>query len=192
LYRYIKSLEAEIESLKSTANELRAELEMYRTKKKTFNTIPNDPNSHDARVWIREEIMKHMENMVKNNKSMSDNDLKDWICYLDANHGLLSESRKTLIRNNIKTLIDKLLPDFVKCVFVRSEENVEFESEELGKLIRSSKYQYNEIVKKKDISDWEKWMVLMNLNKEQWHKMSELKEFAQNSRKAYTKYAYNY
>ena len=31
-------------------------------------------------------------------------------------------------------------------------------------------------------------MVLMNLNKDQCHKMSELKEFAQKSRKAYTKY----
>lgn len=156
IYRYIKSLEAEIESLKSTVAELRGELEMHRTKKNTFTPLQHDPNSRDARVCIREEIMKHMENMVKNNKMMSDNDLKDCICYLDANHGLLSENRKTLIRNNIKTLIDKLLPDFVKCVIVRSEENVEFESEELGKLIRSSKYQYYEIAKKKDISDWEK------------------------------------
>jgi hypothetical protein len=50
IYRYIKSLEAEIESLKSTVAELRGELEMHRTKKNTFTPLQNDPNSREARV----------------------------------------------------------------------------------------------------------------------------------------------
>lgn len=134
-----------------------------------------------------------MENMVKEHKEdehvqgLQSNDLKECIGYLEANHGPLSEGRKGLIRNNIKTLIDKLLPDFVKCVLWRSDEKVEFESENLDKMLRCSKYQLNEIVKKKEISDWEKCIVLMDLNKDQRMKMQELKVFAQKSRKSFTK-----
>lgn len=92
-----------------------------------------------------------------------------------------------MIRNTFKNLIDKLLPDFVKCVLLRSDEKVEFESEELSKMMRCSKYQLNEIVNKKEISDWERCMVMMNCNKEQREKMRELQLFAQKSRKSLTK-----
>jgi hypothetical protein len=137
--------------------------------------------------------MKHIELMVKEqqsdnvNKNSQDNDLKDCIGYLEANHGPMSDSRKSLVRNNIKDLIDKLLPDFVKCVLLRSDEEVEFESESLNKMMKCSKYQLSEIVNKKGVSDWEKCIVLMDLNKEQRQKMRELKILAQNSRKAFTK-----
>ena len=136
--------------------------------------------------------MKYMENMVKefqndkDNEDKQDNDLREWIGYLEANHGPLCHSKKNLIRNNFKTLIDKLLPDFVKSVLLRSEDNVEFESEEFMKVMRCSKYQFNELIKKNQVSDWEKWFVLMDLNKEQIEKMNELKKFAQRSRKVFT------
>lgn len=171
--------------MKSTVLELRRELEIYKSRS-SLDQSHNQSNL-DARICIREEVMKHMENMVKDNKAMRENDLKECIGYLEANHGTLSENRRTMIRNSIKTLIDKLLPDFVKCVFLRSEEKVEFEGEELTKLMRSSKYQYNEMVKNKEVGDWEKCMVLMDLNKEQRQKMSELKIFAQKSRTNFTK-----
>jgi len=98
-----------------------------------------------------------MESMVNDHKTFQNNDLKDWISYLEANHGPLSNDRKDLIRKSIKTLIDKLIPDFVKCVFVRSDEQVDLHSEELHKIMKCSKYQYNEIIQKKNIGDWEKW-----------------------------------
>lgn len=54
-------------------------------------------------------------------------------------------------------------------------------------MMRCSKYQLNEMVKTRQVSDWEKCMIMMDLNKEQREKMRELKIFAQKSRKAYTK-----
>lgn len=85
--------------------------------------------------------MKHMEKMIKDNTDQSefqpqDNDLKECIGYLEANHGPLSQSRKSMIRGYFKSLIEKLLPDFVKCVLLRSDEKVEFESAELNKMMR--------------------------------------------------------
>lgn len=133
-----------------------------------------------------------MEKMINQQDENTDNhlqenDLKECIGYLDTNHGVLSQGRKAMIRKYFKSLIDRLLPDFVKCVILRSDEKVEFESEELNKMMRCSKYQFNEIVNKKNVSDWEKCMVLMDLNKEQREKMRELKSFAQKSRKSYTR-----
>lgn len=184
---YIQSLENQITSLRSTVTELRSELDKH--KKKGAHELLANPNSVEARRCIREEVMKHIEQMIKEDqdnkliKHSQDNDLKECIGYLEANHGPLSENRKAIIRNTIKTLIDKLLPDFVKCVLLRSDEKVEFESENLSKMMKCSKYQYTEIINKKDVTDWEKCMVLMDLNKEQLQKMRELKIFAQNSRK---------
>jgi hypothetical protein len=69
---------------------------------------------------MQEEIMKHMEEMLgkfqsdDNNKIKQENDLKECIGYLEANHGPMSKNRKNLISKNFKVLIDKLLPDFVK------------------------------------------------------------------------------
>jgi hypothetical protein len=69
---------------------------------------------------MQEEIMKHMEEMIKqfqtddSQKLKQENDLKECIGYLEANHGPMSKNRKNMIRNNFKVLIDKLLPDFVK------------------------------------------------------------------------------
>lgn len=65
-----------------------------------------------------------------------ENDLKECIGYLEANHGPFSFSKKKVIRDNFKTLIDKLLPDFVKSVIIRSEDKVKFESEEFMKMMR--------------------------------------------------------
>jgi hypothetical protein len=72
-------------------------------------------------------------------------------------------------------------------VLIRSEDKVEFQSDDLNKMMRCSKYQLNEMVKNRHISDWEKCTVMMDLNKDQREKMRELKIFAQKSRKAYTK-----
>lgn len=123
----------------------------------------------------------------KLNVDAQENDLKECIGYLEANHGPFNSSRKKVIRDNFKTLINKILPDFVKSVFFRSEDRVEFESEDFMKMMRCSKYQFNEFIKKNQVSDWEKLFVLMNLNKEQREKMRELKIFAQRSRKIFKK-----
>ena len=134
--------------------------------------------------------MELMMKEFKNNKlnvEAKENDLKECIGYLEANHGPLSSSRKKVIRDNFRALIDKILPDFVKSVILRSEDKVEFESEDFMKMMRCSKYQFNEFIKKNQVSDWEKCFVLMNLNKEQMDKMRELKVFAQKSRKTFTK-----
>ena len=152
-----------------------------------------DPTSLEAQRAIREEVMRHMEEMIKefhpndSSQGKQENDLKECIGYLEANHGPMSQTRKTLIRKNFKTLIDKLLPDFVKAVLLRSDEKVEFESDNLSKMMRCSKYQFNEIVNKRDVSDWEKCMVLMDLDKDQRQKMRELQLFAQQSRRSYTR-----
>lgn len=125
-----------------------------------------------------------MEHIVKasegKQESMAE---RDFISILEANHGLLNSDRKNVIRSSIDTLIDKLLPDFVKCVFVLSEESNESEPEKLDKMMRCSKYQYKEMIQKKNVSDWEELYVIMNLDNEQRDRMVELKRFAQQSRK---------
>lgn len=78
--------------------------------------------------------MRQMEFMLKESKSkIKNNDLHDCISLLEANHGLLNNDRKKLIRRNIKTLIDKLLPDFVKYLFVISDESNDEKSDDLTK-----------------------------------------------------------
>lgn len=137
--------------------------------------------------------MNHMESMLKEFQNNSEtiknqeNELKECIGYLEAHHGPFSHSKKKVIRDSFKTLIDRLLPDFVKSVILRSEDTVKFDSEEFMKMMRCSKYQFNEFIKRNQVSDWEKMFVLMDLNKEQMDKMRELKIFAQKSRKEFTK-----
>jgi hypothetical protein len=100
--------------LKNTITQLRDEL-ITAKERTSFNPHSFDPNSIDAKKSLQDEVMKHMENMVNESKlKHNNNDLKDCISLLEANHGVLNSDRKNLIRNNIKTLIDKLLPDFVK------------------------------------------------------------------------------
>ena len=115
---YIQSLESEIEGLKSTIIELRSEIALKKSKT-SFEELCKNPNSAEAQRCIREEIMKHMEKMVNQQSDQTDhhsqeNDLKECIGYLDTNHGVLSQNRKSMIRKNFKKLIDRLLPDFVK------------------------------------------------------------------------------
>lgn len=154
-----------------------------------MNAHSFDPNSIDAKKSLQDEVMKHMEHMVKESKmKQNNNDLKDCISLLEANHGVLNDDRKNLIRNNIKVLIDKLLPDFVKCVFVKSEGDVDLSQDDISKMMRCSKYQYKELMQKRTVSDWEKIFLLMNLDKDQREKMGELKSEAQQSRKIYARY----
>lgn len=180
---YIQSLEDEIKELKSTVCELRNEIKVYKDCEKVaeFNV---DPTTVKAKQYISEEILRTMEKMVKD-KGKEEHDLKECISYLEANHGPMCKDRQSLIKNIFKTLIDKLLPDFIKCVFSRCEDQTECKEEELNKMMKCSKYQFNELVHQNKIGEWQKCLVMMNLTKEQQEKMNELKEFSIQSRQKF-------
>jgi poly-beta-hydroxyalkanoate depolymerase len=55
-------------------------------------------------------------------------------------------------------------------------------------MMRCSKYQYKEMLQTRNVSDWEKIYLIMNIDKDQREKMFELKLRAQASRKTYSKY----
>lgn len=80
-------MEEEIDSLKSTILELRGELELAKDCK-NFDTVIRDPTSIDAKRCLREEVMKHMEIMLReyqsnrSDKNAPESDLKECIGYV--------------------------------------------------------------------------------------------------------------
>lgn len=117
-------MENEISDLKQTITELKTEV-ISSKERNSLTSYSIDQPGIDVKKLLRDEWMKQVENMVKDSKTRQKVDLIDWISLLEANPGLLNNDRKTFISQNIKTLIDNLIPDFVKRVFLRSEDLID-------------------------------------------------------------------
>jgi hypothetical protein len=73
--------------------------------------------------------------------------------YLDDRHGTVGSERKKLIDQIYKTVIDNIVPDYIKIILQRCDEKVKFDpdGENISKMMKCSKYQLNELVKEHDI-----------------------------------------
>lgn len=98
--------------------------------------------------------------------------------YLDDRHGTLGSERKKLLDEHFKALIDNIVPDYMKIIFQKCDENIKMDlfGEEINKLMKCSKYQLNESIKKRGLSEWEEAIILLKTSDEQRKEILKLKD----------------
>ena len=65
------------------------------------------------------------------------------LAYLDDRHGTIGSERKHLIDQMFKTVIDNIVPDYIKIILQRCDEELLLDpfGQEMSKITKCSKYQ---------------------------------------------------
>ena len=69
-----------------------------------------------------------------------------------------------------KTIIDNLIPDYIKIILQRCDESlVTKDDAEIESLMTASKYKLTELVENKQIGQWESYMIELKMSQDQRH-----------------------
>ena len=92
-----------------------------------------------------------------------------------------------------KTVIDNIVPDYIKIILQRCDEELLLDpfGQEMSKITKCSKYQWQELLKKIKITQWEECLILLKTSPEQRQEILSIKEQMKKAKKHFLKIVKN-